>query len=107
MMPRSLLTPLAALAVAATMASLCLAEYKDTTPRKPAEGEIEVAAPGSFAQAGKTYVLTQDIDGPMTPVFLGKDVTLDLNGHTHHLRGRQVRTRPQLRFRGWLGRTGT
>jgi hypothetical protein len=73
---------LAALAVFAALASICPAEYKDTTPRKPADGEIEVTAPGSFAQTGKTYVLTQDISGPMTPVFLGKDVTLDLNGHS-------------------------
>lgn len=84
-MSRSPLLPLARLAALAAftaMASLCPAEYKDTTPRKPADGEIAVTAPGSFAQAGKTYVLTQDISGPMTPVFLGKDVTLDLNGHT-------------------------
>ncbi len=31
---------------------------------------------------GKTYVLTADVSGEMTPIFLGKDGTLDLNGYT-------------------------
>ncbi|OGF51072.1 MAG: hypothetical protein A2231_13125 [Candidatus Firestonebacteria bacterium RIFOXYA2_FULL_40_8] len=56
--------------------------YKETTPREPAQGEIAVSAPGSYAEDGKTYILTKDITGPMTTLFLGKNVTLDLNGHT-------------------------
>ncbi|MFB3890580.1 MAG: hypothetical protein ACE15C_01010 [Phycisphaerae bacterium] len=68
--------------VVAALAACAMAQYKQTTPRKPAEGELAVDKPGSYAQAGKTYVLTADVSGEMTPIFLGKDVTLDLNGHT-------------------------
>ena len=55
--------------------------YKATPHRMPAQGEIAVSGPGSYAEAGKTYVLTRDVSGEMTPIFLGKDVTLDLNGY--------------------------
>src|SRR3989339_1085081 len=50
--------------------------------RAPAAGEIAGDKPGSYAEAGKTYVLTKDIASPMTPIFLGNNVTLDLNGYT-------------------------
>jgi len=45
-------------------------------------GEVPVTGPGVYDRAGATYVLVDDISGPTTPIFLGKDVTLDLNGHT-------------------------
>ena len=59
------------------------AEYKDVAPVKELpRGSIAVMKPGSYAEAGKTYVLMKDISSETTPIFLGKDVTLDLNGHT-------------------------
>jgi hypothetical protein len=63
--------------------SKAFAAYKPVKPRTDlAPGETAVTAPGSFAEAGKTYVLMNDISSPVSAVFLGKDVTLDLNGHT-------------------------
>jgi len=46
------------------------------------DGCIPVSEPGSYAEPGKTYVLTRDISSPRSAIFLGKDVTLDLNGYT-------------------------
>ncbi|MGA2616059.1 MAG: hypothetical protein ABSF26_00535 [Thermoguttaceae bacterium] len=63
-------------------ATAARAEYKETAHRQPAPGETAVSGPGAYDQPGRTYVLTADISGPMTPIFLGKDVTLDLNGYT-------------------------
>ena len=76
--PLALLT--ASMALAAVSAR---AEYKPVTPKRtlPA-GAVAVAEPGNYDKAGTTYVLTRDISSPMTPIFLGKNVTLDLNGHT-------------------------
>jgi hypothetical protein len=45
-------------------------------------GEIPVMAPGCYDKPGATYVLVNDITSPKSAVFLGKDVTLDLNGFT-------------------------
>ena len=73
---------LASTLMAALFSSTALAQYKDTTPRTPADGEIAVSKVGAYAEAGKTYVLTGDVSSDRTPIFLGKDVTLDLNGHT-------------------------
>ncbi len=57
--------------------------YKAVTPRrKLAPGEVAVSRPGNFDKASTTYVLTADISSATSPIFLGKDVTLDLNGHT-------------------------
>jgi len=66
-----------------TSATGALGGYKAVTPRKDLKpGQIAVTKPGSYAEAGKTYVLMNDISSPASAVFLGKDVTLDLNGHT-------------------------
>ncbi len=74
-----------ALAAAATafVASTALAGYQQVKPKMnlPA-GAVAVTAPGSYAKAGTTYVLTEDVSSATSPIFLGKDVTLDLNGHT-------------------------
>ena len=43
---------------------------------------MPVKAPGSYAKAGTTYVLTNNITSATSPIFLGKNVTLDLNGYT-------------------------
>lgn len=59
-----------------------LAQYKPTTHRQPSGDEIPVDRPGYYGKAGATYVLTKDISSPASAIFLGKDVTLDLNGYT-------------------------
>lgn len=71
-----------ALAAAAALACPAFAEFKATPHRAPAAGEIAVTGPGACVEAGKTYVLTQDVSSDRTAIFLGKDVTLDLNGYT-------------------------
>jgi len=57
-------------------------QYKQQDHRVPAEGEIGVNKPGSCDRGGATYVLTQDISAERSALFLGKDVTLDLNEYT-------------------------
>ena len=59
--------------------------YPQFTPpehRSPEDWEIPVTKPGSYAEAGATYILVNDIHSPGSALFLGKDVTLDLNGYT-------------------------
>ncbi|RPI61239.1 MAG: hypothetical protein EHM48_05985, partial [Planctomycetaceae bacterium] len=69
--------------VVAILAMPAFAEYKETKSRdKLNDGEIAVTKPGNYAEAGKTYVLMNDITSPTTPIFLGNNVTLDLNGHS-------------------------
>jgi len=46
------------------------------------EGTIPVSRPGNCDKPGATYMLTRDITSDGTAIFLGKDVTLDLNGYT-------------------------
>ena len=58
------------------------AEYKATEPKPLPAGAVAVTGPGNCDKPGTTYVLTQDVSGPTTPIFLGRNVTLDLNGHT-------------------------
>ncbi len=57
-------------------------QYQQPDHRQLREGEIAVTEPGSYAKSGATYVLMNDIAAPGTAVFLGKDITLDLNGYT-------------------------
>lgn len=58
------------------------AQYHPVAHRKVLAGEISVTAAGSYARPGMTYVLVNDISSPRSAIFLGKDVTLDLNGYT-------------------------
>ena len=59
------------------------AVYKAVTPKTAlAEGEVAITKLGCYAEEGKTYVLMNDISSPTSAIFLGKNVTLDLNGHT-------------------------
>ena len=46
------------------------------------DGVLPVEGPGSYDQPGATYMLTRDITSERSTIFLGKDVTLDLNGFT-------------------------
>jgi len=57
-------------------------QYSPVKHREPNEHEIPVSSPGIYDKPGATYVLVKDISSPRTAVFLGKDVTLDLNGYT-------------------------
>ena len=57
-------------------------QYKQTEHREPGKGEIPVSEPGSYDKVGTTYILTNDISSPRSAIFLGKNVTLDLNGYT-------------------------
>lgn len=58
------------------------AAWQPAPPREPQAGEIPVTAPGNCDQAGAAYILVRDIAAPASALFLGQDVTLDLNGHT-------------------------
>ena len=58
------------------------AQYEQPAHRSPDEGEIPISEPGSYDQIGATYILTKDISSPKSTLFLGKNVTLDLNGYT-------------------------
>jgi len=98
---RSCVIALTLLGLAAPLA----AEYKPVEHRRPAPGEIAVTKPGSCAEAGKTYVLTQDVLADTSALFLGKDVTLDLNGYTVTYAGAKYEHVPNYGFEeglvGW------
>lgn len=64
------------------LTSNCFAQYHPVDHRKISGKEIAVKTAGNYAEAGATYVLTNDISSQKSTVFLGKDVTLDLNGYT-------------------------
>lgn len=77
------LTVLVSALMCVTCFTAAMGQYKPSTASKDLRpGDIPVTKPGSYAEAGKTYVLTNDISSPGSAIFLGKDVTLDLNGYT-------------------------
>ena len=53
-----------------------------TTAKDISDGVIPVSAPGSYDKPGTIYKLTNDIVSARSAIFLGKDITLDLNGYT-------------------------
>lgn len=57
------------------------AQYTPTQHRALEPEEIPVSGPGFYGEAGKTYVLTQNITSDRSAIFLGNNVTLDLNGY--------------------------
>ena len=59
-----------------------IAQYKSTPHVAAPENVVPISKPGTYAEPGTTYMLINDISSPTTALFLGKDVTLDLNGHT-------------------------
>ena len=63
-------------------ANICYAQYTPVTHRIPSPGEIPVSSPGNYSEPGRTYVLVNDISSKRSAIFLGKDVTLDLNGYS-------------------------
>jgi len=58
------------------------AQYRESGHNNLPDGVIAVSGPGSYATPGSTYMLTNDITSNRSTLFLGKDVTLDLNGYT-------------------------
>ena len=80
-------------------------QYKPVTPRAPARGEIPVNEAGSLDIPGATYILVNDISSPASSVFLGRDVTLDLNGYTIRYADADYRQIPNSGFEkgleGW------
>lgn len=60
----------------------CIAQYKPVEHRATQPGEISVTQPGNYGEPGRTYILQNDISSDRSAIFLGKDVTLDLNGYT-------------------------
>lgn len=58
-----------------------IAQYKATVHRQLQQGELPVTSTGSYAEPGRTYLLMNDISAEGSSIFLGKDVTLDLNGY--------------------------
>ncbi len=62
--------------------STCFAQYRPVEHRKISGNEIAIKKAGSYAKAGATYVLTNDITSDKSTLFLGKDIILDLNGYT-------------------------
>jgi hypothetical protein len=69
------------------------------------KGVIPVSAPGSYDQAGAVYMLTNDIVSENSAIFLGKDITLDLNGYTITYAGGNYEHVPNSGFeeglKGW------
>lgn len=57
------------------------AQYADTPHRSLEEGEIPVSEPGFYGKEGATYVLVNDIHTARSGIFIGNNVTLDLNGY--------------------------
>ncbi len=57
-------------------------QYVDNGHSVLTDNVLPVSEPGNYAEPGTTYMLTQDISSERSTIFLGKDVTLDLNGYT-------------------------
>ena len=57
-------------------------QYVPVQHREPLNGEIPVTKAGNYGTPGASYILMNDISSPRSTIFLGKDVTLDLNGYT-------------------------
>jgi len=70
------------LSVLSVVPNTVLSQYKQSVHRAPGIGEIPIGKPGSYDKIGATYILTNDISSPKSAIFLGKNVTLDLNGYT-------------------------
>ncbi len=58
------------------------AQYSVTKHRLSTGKEVPVRAAGSYAKAGTTYILMNDISSATSTIFLGEDITFDLNGYT-------------------------
>jgi len=68
--------------LASLSSTTMMGQYVQPQHRPVTDGVIPVTAPGSYDRAGSTYMLQNDIHSERSTIFLGKDVTLDLNGYT-------------------------
>ncbi len=57
-------------------------QYSNQGHKDLPENVVAVDKPGYYGKPGTTYMLTQDLSSDRSTIFLGKDVTLDLNGYT-------------------------
>lgn len=57
-------------------------QFTDPGHKAIPEGVEAINQPGYYGKEGTTYMLTQDITSDKSAIFLGKDITLDLNGYT-------------------------
>lgn len=58
------------------------AQFRQQPHKEIPEGVIPVTTPGNYGNEGATYMLMNDISCAKSAIFLGRDVTLDLNGYT-------------------------
>lgn len=58
------------------------AQFTITDHKDQVKGVVMIAGPGNYGVPGTTYMLANDISSERSAIFLGKDVTLDLNGYT-------------------------
>ncbi|MBN2000282.1 hypothetical protein JW935_22220 [candidate division KSB1 bacterium] len=58
------------------------AVFHPVTPQTLQPGAMAVSTPGNYTVPNTTYQLVQNISSPGSPIFLGKNMTLDLNGYT-------------------------
>jgi hypothetical protein len=64
------------------LSSPIIAQYRQNDHKPLPDGAIGVTKAGSFDKPGTTFMLQNDISADRSAIFLGKDVTLDLNGYT-------------------------
>ncbi len=58
------------------------AQYTKYDHKTLSENVVAISQPGYYGKEGTTYTLTSDISSEKSTIFLGKDITLDLNGYT-------------------------
>jgi len=87
------------------LSAFFLTDCKVSERKKVYEGASLVSEAGCYDKAGATYILTNDITSERSAIFLGKDVTLDLNGHTITYAGGNYKHVPNSGFEkgleGW------
>ena len=80
-------------------------QFTDYGHKAAQEGVEAINQPGYYGKEGTTYMLTQDITSDKSAIFLGKDITLDLNGYTITYAGGNYEHVPNFGFEegltGW------
>jgi len=64
------------------LATSSFAQYQEVGHHRVSGDEVAITKPGTYAEKGAVYVLENDISSDGSTLFLGRDVVLDLNGHT-------------------------
>jgi len=65
-----------------TLSFSLYSQYHAVGHRSVLGAEVPVSSSGNCAVEGKTYVLVNDLSSEKSTLFLGRNVTLDLNGFT-------------------------